>query len=161
MCTANDFSRSPQPAALCQVLLTGLAALLSLVPLTSAADVPPMVSARYLHTLALSASGKALAWGSDQNGQLGTGARTYEVRPGPVVGLTDVASISSGGYFSQAVRRDGSVWTWGSNYAGQLGDGTTIDRSEPTQITGLTDVVEGCGGESYGLARKRDGTVWG
>jgi alpha-tubulin suppressor-like RCC1 family protein len=127
----------------------------------AAGDVVPMVSVRNQHTLALSADGRVLAWGSDQNGQLGSGARTFETRPGAVVGLANVSSIASGGYFSLAVRSDGTVWTWGANNAGQLGDGTTIDRSVPTQVAGLDNVVEVCGGASYALARKRDGTVWG
>lgn len=126
-----------------------------------AADGAPTVSVRSRHTLALGAAGQVLSWGSDQNGQLGSGARTFEPRPGAVSGLSNVVKVASGGYFALAVDRDGAVWAWGANHAGQLGDGTTTDRALPTRVPGLGPVQDVCAGGSYALVRRDDGTVWG
>lgn len=133
----------------------------AVVPAARAADGAPQVSVLGRHTLALSSDGKVRAWGSDQNGQLGSGSRTFEPRPGAVLGLSNIVAIASGGYHSLALSRDGSVWTWGSNYAGQLGDGSRNDRAVPGKVIGLDNVLEICAGPEYGLARKSDGSVWG
>jgi len=126
-----------------------------------AADGAPMVSVRGQHSLALSSDGKVRSWGSDQNGQLGSGARTFETRPGLVVGLGNVSAIASSYYFSLALGRDGLVWSWGTNYAHQLGDGSTRDRAVPGKVPGLDGVLEICTGAEYALARRADGSVWG
>ncbi len=146
----------------CAAWMAWMALVASALPCTAlAADGAPMVSVRGPHALALSADGKVLAWGSDQNGQLGSGTRPYEPRPGLVLNLGNIAAIASGGYFSLALGRDGRVWTWGSNGAGQLGDGSRPDRATPGRVPGLDQVQEICAGPEYALARRADGSVWG
>jgi len=122
--------------------------------------VTPMVSLGGQHALALRTDGTVLSWGGDDSGQLGTGRPPYETRPGLVMGLTAVRSISSGVSHSLAVRDDGAVWTWGNNYDGQLGVGSTVNSPVPVQAQGLTDVTQTCGGGGFSLALKQDGSVW-
>jgi YD repeat-containing protein len=107
--------------------------------------------------------GTVWAWGSNRYGQLGAGTITNESRlkPAPVIGLTDVATISSGLDFTLAVKQDGTVWAWGRNTDGQLGDRTTTNRGTPVQVA--QNVVAVSAGERHALAVTTNGFVlaWG
>lgn len=87
------------------------------------------VSAGRAHSLALRADGRVLAWGSNADGQLGTGEAQEERAPVPVPLCPDepqgcrAVAIAAGSRHSAAVLADGRVLTWGSNEHGQLGDG--------------------------------------
>ena len=112
------------------------------------------------HTLALKKDGTIWAWGSNSNGQLGSGTKANNsLVPVQVSGLTGMTAITSGGFHNIALRRDGTVWSWGSNCDGQLGNGTNKDSSVPVQITGVrgASVVAG---ECHSIILKQDGTVW-
>jgi hypothetical protein len=115
------------------------------------------------HTLALKSDGTVWAWGMNSVGQLGRD-RNFGTLPQPlgqVSGLSGVAAVSAGEFFSLALLKDGTVWTWGDNTEGQLGDRTTTSRSAPGQVNGLTGVVAvAAGQEGHVLAVKSDGTVW-
>ena len=122
------------------------------------------------HTLALRADGSVWAWNQayqsdNTNGQLGNGTTVASTIPTPVTGLSNVADVAAGPYYSLAVKVDGTVWGWGYNGNGNLGDGTTTNRLLPVQVTGLTGVTRIAvsstgvyGGHS--LALNGDGTVW-
>src|SRR3989442_1462537 len=87
------------------------------------------------HTLALKNDGSVWTWGTNQAGELGSGAFSINrATPGQVSGLSNVVAASAGSRHSAAIRNDGTVWCWGDNSAGQLGDGTMIDRSSPVQV---------------------------
>lgn len=64
-----------------------------------------------------------------------------QTTPGTVVGLTNVASVTTGGSFTCAEMTTGNVRCWGFNGGGQLGNGTTTSSATPVQIPGLTGVV--------------------
>jgi alpha-tubulin suppressor-like RCC1 family protein len=122
------------------------------------------------HSLALKNDGTVLAWGLNQDGELGDGTNTDSSTPvevndpnDPSGYLTGVSAIAAGGAHSLALKSDGSVWAWGSNFSGQLGDGTTTDSSnKPVKVANLSGVeaISGGGAPSYNLALKDDGTVW-
>jgi alpha-tubulin suppressor-like RCC1 family protein len=122
------------------------------------------VSANNRHSLAVTANGTVMAWGSNNGGQLGS-KDTTEVRrvPGPVAGLTDVTAVAAGSEYSMALHRDGTVSAWGRNKDGQLGDGTNTTRPDPRPVDGLTTVVDIAAGSNHGLAVLADGTAraWG
>ena len=123
------------------------------------------------HSLALQSDGTVWAWGRNREGQLG-------VAPGPVCnlvacertpvrvpGLTGVAAIGVGEYFSLAALADGTVWAWGDNVYGTLGDGTFATsgcgcRPAPAPVAGLTGATAVAGGSYYGAARTADGGIW-
>ena len=91
------------------------------------------VRAGAVFTLALTTTGKVLAWGDNQNGELGngaTGTRHHPVRVHLPKGVT-ITAISAGGESGYALTSTGRVLSWGSNGGGQLGDGTRKDRHVP------------------------------
>lgn len=128
------------------------------------------ISASQLHSLALLADGTMMAWGRNAEGQLGGGGGgigQFAVIPTPVINLTNVTAIASGGIFSLALKSDGTVWAWGSNSNGQLGNGTTPNSNPhgtPTQVganvTGFNNIIAIAAGVNHAVALKSDGTVW-
>jgi hypothetical protein len=96
-------------------------------------------------------------WGSNLFGQLGTDSCCRgSVLPQPVVGLSDVASISSDERVTVAVLKDGTVW-----HLGQTSAQPGCPFSCPAlQVPGLSNIVQASEGETGGVALKSDGTVW-
>ncbi|MCW2938151.1 MAG: chromosome condensation regulator, partial [Actinomycetia bacterium] len=115
------------------------------------------------HSVAVRSDGTAVAWGSNNAGQLGDGTTTNRTTPVPVSGLTGVTQVSAGGEYSLAVRSNGGVVAWGYNAYGQLGDGTTTRSSIPVTVSGLTNIARVSAGDYHGVALRTDGTVvaWG
>jgi alpha-tubulin suppressor-like RCC1 family protein len=121
-----------------------------------------------LHALAVQTDGTVLAWGSNSNGQLGTGDIVASAVPVPVVGLgpgSRVVAVSAGTGLSLALNADGSVLAWGDNSSGQLGDGTFFGRTAPTAVAGLTGIrsISTQILSNHSLAIRTDGVVvaWG
>jgi alpha-tubulin suppressor-like RCC1 family protein len=84
-------------------------------------------------TLALTASGQVLAWGSNAAGQLGNGSAKSRRLPVPVKlpkGVT-IKAISAGEDNGLALTTTGRVLSWGANASGQLGTGTKKGRLTP------------------------------
>lgn len=145
------------------------------------------IAANGYNSLALQ-NGNVLAWGNNQNGQLGTDPsvinNTSSQLPLLVAGLPSsaVSAIAVGGAFNYAVA-NGEVWAWGANDNGQLGNGLKIDdrnftvpdvagcskeknycfipfRVVKADLTPLTDIVQVAAGIQHGLARDSQGRVW-
>lgn len=75
-------------------------------------------------TIALTAEGKAWAWGHNDRGQLGDPTKPYGWgKPVPVQLPSDLtlAQVSAGSSHMLALGRDGKIYTWGDNQYGQLG----------------------------------------
>jgi len=118
------------------------------------------------HNCALLSDRTVKCWGRNQDGQVGNGDNTTDVRAPalPVSGLASVAAISAGGYHSCALMPDSTVRCWGRNTRGQLGDGTnTFFASTPVAVSGMTTAVSVSGGFYHTCVVLRDGTVqcWG
>ena len=118
------------------------------------------------HNCALLSDRTVKCWGRNQDGQVGNGDNTTDVRAPnlPVSGLASVAAITAGGYHSCALMPDSSVRCWGRNTRGQLGDGTdSFFASTPVAVNGMTNAVSVSGGFYHTCAALRDGTVqcWG
>ncbi|BDR53951.1 hypothetical protein KIMH_00620 [Bombiscardovia apis] len=97
------------------------------------------------HTLALTTTGSAYAWGNDWYGQLGTGNSVDQLSPTPLsgVGNNTFTTISAGYDHSLAVNTAGDMYAWGSSADGRLGDGTFYNKNEPSPVTKLTNNVTG------------------
>ena len=106
------------------------------------------------HSVGVTTTGVAYAWGLNINGQLGDGTAVSKLSPVTVVGgITDWAQVSAGGEHSVGVTTTGVAYAWGSNGNGQLGDGTTANRSSPvTVVGGITDWAQVSAGLYYSLA---------
>jgi len=118
------------------------------------------------HNCALLSDRTVKCWGRNQDGQVGNGDNTTDVRAPdlPVSGLTSVAAMTAGGYHSCALMFDSTVRCWGRNTRGQLGDGTSsFFASTPVAVSGMTTAVSVSGGFYHTCAALRDGTVqcWG
>lgn len=123
--------------------------------------------------LAILADDTIRDWGSNEAGQLGTGAVTPEtgcsclglVSP---FGVSGARSVFGGGFFGMAVLSSGTAVAWGEDGGGQLGNGTTVTDGcfcvpSPTTISGLSAPLTLAPGEFHSLAVLSDGSVdsWG
>jgi alpha-tubulin suppressor-like RCC1 family protein len=127
------------------------------------------------HSLALKNDGTVLAWGLNQDGELGDGTNTDSSTPvevkdpnDPSGYLSGVKALTAGSSHSLALKDDGTVWAWGDNRAsqgtrigGQLGDDEITSSNTPLQVSDLPGGIEAIAtGAEHGLALKDDGTVW-
>lgn len=128
------------------------------------------------HTLALTSSGSAFAWGAGRHFQLGTGRE--EDCPTPVeslasLGREEVVQVSAGGMHSLIRCRSGSVYAVGMNEFGCLGLGyahaDTRSAAEPVRVHGVRDAIDVAAGWNVSAAivgpRGEDGcgdvVTWG
>lgn len=109
------------------------------------------------HSLALRSDSTVWAWGSNSNGQLGTGVAGNSAVPTQVP-ISGVVSIAAGQNFSYAVKADGTVWAWGDNYWGQCGAGG--GGMNPLQVNGISNVIAVANSFNHAIALKSDSTVW-
>ena len=107
--------------------------------------------------------GSVLAWGANEEGELGDGVSQYVLEPEELPGLSEVTAIGSADGHELAVLKSGKVVDWGSNEYGQLGDGTTKSSDTPVEASGISEAVAVAGGYGYSLALLKDGKVmaWG
>lgn len=105
----------------------------------------------------------ASAWGFNEDGELGDGARESSALPVQVPWLRGVIAMAAGSHHSLALLRNGTVMAWGENFYGQLGDGMTQASVLPIAVHGLRRVVAIAAGEHHSLALLKNGTVlaWG
>ena len=105
-----------------------------------------------LHSLALTTTGKVLAWGDNEAGQVGDGTLTRRLAP-VFVHLpksAHIVAIAAGRYHSLALTRGGKVLAWGDGSVGALGTGTKDNHKLPVQIMVPGVVITiGAGPESY------------
>ncbi len=113
-------------------------------------------------TCALTTSGAAWCWGSNAEGQLGTGTDTDSSVPVPVVGIPSAVALAAGGFHTCALV-NGGVWCWGEGSSGQLGDGLNQASKLPVHVVGLDDAVAIATGDRHSCALRKDGHVvcWG
>ncbi len=98
-----------------------------------------------------------MAWGWNDNGQLGDG--TVGVQYSPESVATNVVMAAGGLYHSLFVKGNNTLWAMGHNNVGQLGDGTTNDTYLPKSVA--SDVVTVTAGSSFSLFLKQNGSLWG
>ena len=114
------------------------------------------------HSLALTAAGEVLAWGSNNHGQLGAAHPAYSMRPLPVALPERARAVAAGMYFSLALGASGHVYAWGWNRVGQLGQGDEVDRHRPARIPGLSTVRSIAAGQAHAAALADDALYgWG
>ncbi|PVZ52353.1 RCC1 domain-containing protein [Arthrobacter sp. H-02-3] len=84
---------------------------------------------------AVKIDGTEWGWGSNFNGELGSGTSGAD-RPSPVQvkGLTSAKQAAADGSSAFALKKNGTVWAWGYNGAGALGNRSTTSSSVPVQV---------------------------
>ena len=131
------------------------------------AGEPCRLSAGLSHCAYVDEEGVLWTWGSGLAGQLGVPLEEKGLDlQGELVPLSEepqkvmegVASVSTGGSFTLALKTDGTLWAWGANEAGQLGTGDRTARLMPVQV--LDNVAAISAGDRHSAALRTDGTLW-
>jgi alpha-tubulin suppressor-like RCC1 family protein len=92
------------------------------------------------HSLALLENGKVMAWGDNEEGELGDGTTTDRAVPVEVKGLTEaVTAIAANEYSSLALLRGGGVVAWGTGF---LGNGEPQKSVVPVRVCAVGTVGE-------------------
>jgi hypothetical protein len=113
------------------------------------------------YSAGIQSDGTLWTWGSNFNGQLGTGDNNVKEIPTQVGNDTNWQNISCGAFHMIALKTDGTLWAWGGNGVYQLGIGNTSDSNIPVQIGSDNDWQFIAAGYAHNLAIKTDGTLWG
>lgn len=119
------------------------------------------------HAIALTSTGRVLAWGYNFFGQLGDGLNTDSDVPvfADMPQGVKVKTITAGQFHNLALASNGTaVFAWGDNRLGQLGNGTQTNSNTPVLVTlagvtltGLTATF----GDSLAVTSQGQVLVWG
>ncbi len=103
-------------------------------------------------SFALLSGGNVMAWGLNENGELGDGSETETDVPVGASGLSGVTAIAAGADHSLALLSSGAVMAWGYNNSGQLGNGTEKSSKVPVAVSGLSAATAVAAGDWDSLA---------
>lgn len=127
-----------------------------------------LISAGYSHALALDNNGTIWSWGTNKDGELGTGETNDTVKTPIEVDMNDslnIIQIAAGSDFSMALDDNGTLWGWGKNNYHQMGLGLENKDDQLTPIK--VPMPEGvkvksvATGKGHVLVLTRDGDVYG
>jgi len=116
-------------------------------------------------SLALTADGRLMAWGSNGNGLGGTNAGGDLLTPAAIPGLTGVARFDGGELHGLALSGRGELLAWGGGAGARLG--TSAAGFEPRPIPGFGPgsargpASAAAAGGSFSIVATADGRVWG
>jgi alpha-tubulin suppressor-like RCC1 family protein len=177
----NSTAASAVPVAVCETNWTGSGA-------CTGHDLTGVeaIASGARQSLALLKTGEVVAWGENNEGELGNGTTVTSHVPVPVCEgpatcptgpfLTGVREISAGGQHSIALLGNGTVMDWGTNGYGGLGDNSSVVDSDvpvavcqaqwssgPCPSNHLQGVVAVSAGGTFDLALLSGGEVvgWG
>ena len=125
-------------------------------------------------------TGRVLAWGENDFGQLGDGTTTDKYTPVYVLTeggdpLANIVQIEGGDETAYALDANGFVWSWGRNNGNQLGRPGASPQTRAARVVRampgcngygcpldgyLRNIVQLSGGDTHALALDADGFVW-
>ncbi|HXI63149.1 MAG TPA: Ig-like domain-containing protein [Gemmatimonadales bacterium] len=95
------------------------------------------ISAGIFHSCGVTATGAGYCWGSNSDGQLGTGTTDFAPAPTLIAGGLSFAAVSAFGRWHSCGLTTGSLaYCWGYNGWGQIGDGTGSETWAPVGVLG-------------------------
>jgi len=90
------------------------------------------------HTCGLTNQGRILCWGSNNDGELGTGNNALSRLPlptsTPISGAVTYSSVTANQGHTCALTPTKAAYCWGLNSTGQLGDGTRTSSNRPVAV---------------------------
>jgi alpha-tubulin suppressor-like RCC1 family protein len=96
------------------------------------------------HACARLSDGTVRCWGSNSNGQLGTGDGEHKLRPTAVAGLAGVVDLAASFSATCAVTSAGAAFCWGKNNSGMFKPVTgKVQSPEPQPVLGAVRVALG------------------
>lgn len=115
-------------------------------------------------SFAIAADGTLYGWGSNTNGQLGTGDQEERLVPTAIAALSDetIVAVSAGVTHTLVLTAEGEVYGFGGNTDNQVSPSDDRSVIEPSLVAGLpADIVaiSGEGRTSYAITS--DGRVFG
>jgi alpha-tubulin suppressor-like RCC1 family protein len=116
------------------------------------------------HSLGVTASGRAYAWGANSYGRLGDGTTTSRLSPVTVVGGLNWSKVSAGSQHSVGITTTGVAYGWGRNNNGQVGDANiSTSYSSPVTVAGGLTWSQVDAGSSFTLGLTTAGVLyaWG
>lgn len=122
--------------------------------------VPVDVVAAADHRCALDRDGAVYCWGSNAQGQLGSGSPDDAAEPTRVEGVPRVRQIVAGWLHTCALTVGGEAYCWGANAAGQIGDGTTIEQRRPVRAAHTGSFTQLAAGSSHTCGLAQNGRLW-
>jgi alpha-tubulin suppressor-like RCC1 family protein len=125
--------------------------------------ITPGVVSGGTHTCLLGRDGRALCWGANTIGQLGSAAETRSTIPALVSSGTAFASLGTGLTHTCGIAAEGLMFCWGDNTNGQLGTGDLNPRGVPTPVSSDVRFRSVSAGSSHtcGVSRSGDLYCWG
>ena len=99
---------------------------------------PDVITAGSGFSCALRRDGAAFCWGSNDDGELGTGTRGSSLAPVPVSTQLKFASVSAGSSFACGLTTVGAAYCWGNadGSGGGAVPGNEIERRVPSPVPG-------------------------
>jgi alpha-tubulin suppressor-like RCC1 family protein len=133
------------------------------------------IAAGALQTCGVAEDGRAICWGANSNGVLGTGDLESGPTPRPALTEARFSSLGVRGEHACGVATDGAGYCWGSNRFGELGNGVVVGRAvtptfnpyielQPTPVSGgLTFTAMDAGSRDFSCGLAPGGRLfcWG
>lgn len=115
------------------------------------------------HTCQLSGTGAVRCWGSNQTGQLGTGAGAGSRVPVGAAAGFEFSAIAAGLAHTCGVTPEGIALCWGDNASGQLGTGDAAAHTDPTPVQTEVRFRSIAAGPAHtcAVSRAGQGYCWG
>lgn len=108
------------------------------------------------HTYAIDNQGKLLAWGRNEDGELGSEDSINRSAPSPMASMSSVTfkQVTTGRFGTLAIKTDGTVVSWHS----KKNQGRSIT---PKTFSNLKNIIKIATGGDHFLALDQSGQVWG
>ena len=119
-----------------------------------------MISCGGDFTVCVDYEGFIWSFGSNEEGQLGTGTRTDFNVPQKLPNIPPVLSVSCGGYHTLIITNEDDLWSWGGNEFGQLCDGNYQAVQLKPQKTSFSNISKISAGCDHSLFQNNKGEIF-